>query len=230
MKHHTKEKGDLAVAKIIADLTEKSYDILLPLSEHLPFDLIAYKDGKSNRIQCKYTIDGFAANKTSWSDKHGSHKKKYQNTDFDYYGLYLPDIKTCIYPSIKFMGCKFATTYPNSAIPFYWYEDFLEFTEEKSKKSYKDFNIILDFSKTHFTEKCISSRFKRRKTDRPSKEELEKLLWEVPTTQIAKQFGVSDKAITNWSKTYGISKPPRGYWAKLAVGCHKITSTRLCDG
>jgi len=53
------------------------------------------------------------------------------------------------------------------------------------------------------------------KVDRPSREELQKLLWEVPTTSIAKQFGVSDKAVEKWSKLYGLNKPPRGYWAKL---------------
>jgi hypothetical protein len=53
-----------------------------------------------------------------------------------------------------------------------------------------------------------------RKVERPSKEELEKLLWEKPTTQIAKQFGVSDVSIGKWAKAYGLAKPPRGYWSK----------------
>ena len=53
-----------------------------------------------------------------------------------------------------------------------------------------------------------------RKVERPSKEELEKLLWEKPTIKLAEQFGVSDKAIEKWAKFYGIEKPPRGYWAK----------------
>ena len=52
------------------------------------------------------------------------------------------------------------------------------------------------------------------KVPHPSKEELEKLLWEISTSKIAKQFGVSDKAIEKWAKSYGIKKPPRGYWAK----------------
>jgi transposase-like protein len=52
----------------------------------------------------------------------------------------------------------------------------------------------------------------------PTKDELEKLLWEKPTSQIAKQFGVSDKAIEKWSKLYGLKKPSRGYWRKVACG------------
>jgi len=51
---------------------------------------------------------------------------------------------------------------------------------------------------------------------RPTKEELHKLVWSKPTTHIAKQFDVSDKAIGKWCKAYGIDKPPRGYWTKKA--------------
>src|SRR3972149_3387888 len=57
-------------------------------------------------------------------------------------------------------------------------------------------------------------KYKNRKTIRPSKEELEKLLWQKPTLQLAKEFGVSDKAVEKWAKAYGLIKPGRGYWAK----------------
>lgn len=49
---------------------------------------------------------------------------------------------------------------------------------------------------------------------RPTKEDLFKLVWEKPTLQLAKDFGVSDQAISKWCKIYQISKPPRGYWTK----------------
>ncbi|WP_226585753.1 HNH endonuclease signature motif containing protein [Microseira wollei] len=55
---------------------------------------------------------------------------------------------------------------------------------------------------------------KARKVERPSKEELAKMIWEKPTTHIAKDFGVSSKAIEKWCKAYEIQKPPRGYWNK----------------
>lgn len=214
MKHHTKDKGDIAVTKVIADLTEKGYDILLPISEHLPFDLIAYKDNISARIQCKYTVDGIASSKTSWADKNGTHSRKYQKTDFDYFGLYLPSNNICVYPSSKFMGHKISTELPNSGTTFYWYEDFFAFTDIAIKKSYKDFNIILSQTPSAKSE---AARINSRKVIRPSKEELEKLLWQIPTVQIAAQFGVSDVAIAKWAKSYNLPKPPRGYWAKLVI-------------
>ena len=48
----------------------------------------------------------------------------------------------------------------------------------------------------------------------PSKEELEKLVWSISCSQLSKKLGVSDKAIEKRCKKLGISKPPRGYWAK----------------
>jgi len=48
----------------------------------------------------------------------------------------------------------------------------------------------------------------------PNKEELEKLVWKKPTSQLAEEFGVSDKAVEKWCKKYNIKKPTRGYWQK----------------
>lgn len=36
----------------------------------------------------------------------------------------------------------------------------------------------------------------------PNKEELEKLVWEKPTREIAKDFGVSDNAVAKWCRKY----------------------------
>lgn len=62
----------------------------------------------------------------------------------------------------------------------------------------------------------ICSKVAARKVVRPDKESLVKMVWQEPTSNLAKKFGVSDVAIAKWCKRYGISKPPRGYWAKIA--------------
>ena len=46
-------------------------------------------------------------------------------------------------------------------------------------------------------------------------EELRQLVWEIPTTQIAALYGVSDKAVEKRCRALGIPKPPRGYWTRL---------------
>lgn len=59
----------------------------------------------------------------------------------------------------------------------------------------------------------VCARKARRKTTRPTKEKLQQLVWNYPTTLIAKKLGVSDNTVSNWCKQYGIDKPPRGYWS-----------------
>lgn len=64
--------------------------------------------------------------------------------------------------------------------------------------------------------KCSSCENSARtyKSKCPPKEELERLIWEIPTTKIAKRFGVSDKAVEKWCKKHFIDKPSPGYWMK----------------
>lgn len=59
---------------------------------------------------------------------------------------------------------------------------------------------------------CKRCRKVNTKISWPSKEELKILLWEKATTQIAKELGVSDTAVSHYAKKLGLSKPPRGYW------------------
>lgn len=210
MVHFTKEKGDLAAVLVMADLTTKGFYCFIPVvTEHLPFDLIAYKDGKCYRIQSKYSDDGFIKNVNSWSDRKGTHKRKYNHDDFDYYGLYLPKIDKIIYPSIKFGGAKIAFEISNSATPFYWWEDFIHLTDQAFKKSYKDFGVSLTRERT---EKVISAGYRRRKTSHPTKDDLEKLIWQKPMIDIAKIFGVSGKTIAKWASKLNIHLPPQGFW------------------
>lgn len=48
----------------------------------------------------------------------------------------------------------------------------------------------------------------------PSKEELYNLVWSMATKEVAKKYGVTDKAIEKWCYKLNIKKPPRGYWQK----------------
>jgi len=213
--HHTKSKADIAATKAISDLTTKGYSIFTAVvCEHLPFDFIAYRDGKCYRIQAKYASKNLVNNISYWTDSKGNHQKKYKVDDFEFYAVYLSDIDQVVYPSAKFGGCHIATKLPNSPTLFYWWEDFIDLTENASKRSYKEFGVDLKTRKVN-----PDARMHTRKVKRPFREELEKLVWKKPTVQIAKDFGVSGKAIEKWCKGYEIDKPPRGYWMKK--NCNK---------
>lgn len=60
----------------------------------------------------------------------------------------------------------------------------------------------------------VNTEYKSRPSIRPKKEEIEKLIWDIPSTKIAKLFKVSDKSICKWCTYYSIVKPPRGFWTK----------------
>lgn len=61
--------------------------------------------------------------------------------------------------------------------------------------------------------------------NRPDKNILKKLLWDMPTTHIAEKYNVSDKAVQKWARKFGLNKPSRGYWSKI-----KFKGTRAVAG
>lgn len=109
MKHHTKDKGDTGTAQVIADLLLKGISICLPLSEHLPFDLVGVRDnGELIRIQVKYrtAVKGAISVpfKSSYSDSKGVHTKKTNKDLIDIVAIYCPDTKKVYYCNPKDFG------------------------------------------------------------------------------------------------------------------------------
>jgi hypothetical protein len=100
-RHHTKDKGDLAVAKVHSDLVDRGATVLLPLTEHAPFDLVAYVDRAFYRVQVKYrsarngrfTVE-FS---NSWADRHGSHHQPMPRDEVDAVAIYCPDTTRTYY-------------------------------------------------------------------------------------------------------------------------------------
>lgn len=58
----------------------------------------------------------------------------------------------------------------------------------------------------------------RRAWSQLSPDQLNELVWEMPTTHVAKQFGISGTAVAKRCKLWGIATPGRGYWQKLDAG------------
>ena len=131
--HHTKEKGDLGVAKVFADLVSKGYYVFFSNSEHLPFDLVAYKDGKFLRVSVKYRT--IRKNKTlfvvfsnSWNDKNGTHTVKIDKDDIDIVSVYCPDTDRCYYLNPKEFDSSVTLriTKPSKTTRFHLIDDYLE--------------------------------------------------------------------------------------------------------
>jgi hypothetical protein len=99
--HHTKTKGDLGVLAAELDLFEKGFLLLKPQTEHAPFDLVAYRDGRFYRVQVKYRaiVRGQIAFclSTCWADKHGTHTVPIDKQSIDLVCIYCPDTRRCYY-------------------------------------------------------------------------------------------------------------------------------------
>ena len=96
MQHHTKNKGDIGLGNAIATLLSNNIQVALPMSEHLPFDLIGIDPlGKMARIQVKFrAITGEVLTvklSSSWADKNGSHTRKHSRESYDAIAIYCPD-------------------------------------------------------------------------------------------------------------------------------------------
>lgn len=98
---NTAEKGNLGESKAIADLISQGYEVIIPFSSNLPFDLVIYKNNKFYRIQVKYRsiANGILqvicrrTTVTSKQQKHRSIKKD----EVDFICVYCPETDKCYY-------------------------------------------------------------------------------------------------------------------------------------
>jgi len=100
--HHTKNKGDLGVLKVKLDLYQQGFLILVPETEHSPFDLVIYKDGKFKSVQVKYrnlNMNGVLQIpfRSCYSTSKGVINKSVDKTIIDIYAVYCPQTDECYY-------------------------------------------------------------------------------------------------------------------------------------
>jgi hypothetical protein len=102
MRHHTKDKGDIGLASVMADLLKHDIQVALPVSEHLPFDLIAiHSRGTLAKVSVKYRVMKKGAvtveTRSSWNDRNGTHHRHHDPGDYDSVAIYCPDSDECYY-------------------------------------------------------------------------------------------------------------------------------------
>lgn len=103
-RHATKDKGDLALLQAITNLRQHGILTCLPLSEHLPFDLIAVMPDMTTllRVQVKYrsgTQYGtvLVEFKNNYYDSKKIYSKAVNFNEIDAYAVYIPDIDRICY-------------------------------------------------------------------------------------------------------------------------------------
>ncbi|MGE6515339.1 group I intron-associated PD-(D/E)XK endonuclease [Lysinibacillus sphaericus] len=106
MDHHTKTEGDLGVLKAQVDLYTKGYMILLPHTEHAPFDLVIYKNGVFKRVQVKYREVSSKEIleirfRSVYSNTKGIVSTDVNKDEIDVYCVYCPNTDECYYCNPK---------------------------------------------------------------------------------------------------------------------------------
>src|SRR5438132_10624670 len=77
--------------------------VAIPLSEHLPFDLVAIGEhGAMRRVQVRYRASPGASLLRcellgSWADRHGTHKRAFDPLAIDVLAIYCPTPRTFVY-------------------------------------------------------------------------------------------------------------------------------------
>lgn len=105
-KIETKDKGDIGLAQVIAHLTKNGVKVALPLSEHLPFDLIAIsEEGKLSKVSVKYKGKSEGCVKvplrTVSTNSKGYNIKRVNFDDIDAFAIYCPDTDVCYFVNKK---------------------------------------------------------------------------------------------------------------------------------
>lgn len=132
---NTKTKGDVAEAKVLADLVQKEYKILIPFGEDCKFDVVAYKGNKFTKIQCKYDggrNEGVISVKCSSTNNWNVHK--YTPTEIDCIAVYHQPTDKCYYIPSSLLGkngrdelwLRILPTKNKQSKGIVWAKDFME--------------------------------------------------------------------------------------------------------
>ena len=111
MKNVTSDKGDIAVAKVISELTNHGCYISLPFGAHLPYDIIVADAGhKLSKVQVKYSsmYKGCIPVKltTTHSNRQGNVFKLINPDYIDAFAVWCPDTENVYYIHINEMKGK----------------------------------------------------------------------------------------------------------------------------
>ena len=93
---NSKQKGSIAVAQCIAKLYQMGHEVLLPVGDRNPYDLVFDDGTKLNKVQVKYAGRNSngrhkAGLRIAGGNQSFNYVKKYSNKDFDYLYVFTED-------------------------------------------------------------------------------------------------------------------------------------------
>lgn len=211
------QQGDIGEARAIYEFTKLGYTVSRPLHTHVPYDLIVDKDGILSRVQVKTSTyiahESTQTYQVKVSTSGGNTKinirKHFDASLVDMLFVLTADDRCWIIPTSEITSGTVVLV-GTARYEQYQITGWVKQQEAVEKEPAKRIKRYRPTSAVPHEPKMD----KREVIPPFTKDELEKLLWEVSTTTIAKRFKMSDNGIARWAKKWNLSKPPRGYWAK----------------
>ena len=231
--NETKQKG--LITEIQCQLAFSKLGILLskPIVEDSRYDYIADIGNKFLRIQCKTSSiaedESYIefSTRTSRSNTKENFYRNYTKEEIDYFYTYynnqsyLVPVEECsTTKKLRFVPTKSGQTEGISFAKDFCLKKILEQRENFTSFQENKVNVINNshYSKQNTCEKCgkiISNGSKlcvkcsgivQRIVQRPSRDELKKLIRTMPFTQLGNKFNVTDNAIRKWCDDYNLPR------------------------
>ena len=100
----TKRKGDLGEAMVMADALRRGYKVAIPIGEDWRYDLIILRDGKLERVQCKFTVSNGDFVEVHCRSSNNWSTFKYTSEDVDWMAVYDQTTDKCYYIPSNLLG------------------------------------------------------------------------------------------------------------------------------
>jgi hypothetical protein len=100
----TKRKGDLGQSLIMAQIMLQGHKVAIPVGEDWRYDLIILKDGKLQRIQCKYVQSDGRFIRVPCRSSNNWSVKKYTSDEIDWIVVYDATTQKCYYVPATLLG------------------------------------------------------------------------------------------------------------------------------
>ena len=204
-------KGQIIELKVQEELLRYGFDVSIPSYNASKYDIIADTGKELLKIQVKKAIgtsaksvDSFKISCTTQNVKSSTGSKhKYTIDEVDYFATVWKD-KVYFIPidetsMVKTIRADDETYLSETIFSMYKRLSDIELYNYMEKNASKNYCIDCGCEIAHTSERCVSCSNKlKRVIERPTREELKKMLRTKTFVQIGKDYGVSDNAVRKW--------------------------------
>ena len=204
-------KGQIIELKVQEELLRYGFDVSIPSYNASKYDIIADTGKELLKIQVKKAIgtsaksvDSFKISCTTQNVKSSTGSKhKYTIDEVDYFATVWKD-KVYFIPidetsMVKTIRADDETYLSETIFSAYKRLSDIELYNYMEKNVSKNYCIDCGCEIAHTSERCVSCSNKlKRVIERPTREELKKMLRTKTFVQIGKDYGVSDNAVRKW--------------------------------